>query len=58
MWVKYVIHYGGFIGCEDECEVCVGDDATQEEIEQAIQDDYEEKLIENCYWERVDEEDE
>ena len=51
--VKYSINWGGYIGAEDEFEIEVEDDATQEEIEEAVQEDYDMQLSDNCYWEII-----
>lgn len=56
--ISYVINYGGFIGAQEEYYVVVDDDATQDEIDSAIQDDFEEQIRYNCSWEIVEEEDE
>ena len=56
--VSYIINYGGFVGAENEYTIIVDDDATEEEIESAIQDDFEEKILDDCYWERVEDDDE
>jgi hypothetical protein len=51
--VKYRINYGGYLGAEDEYYIDVPDDATEEEIEDAIEEDFVEQIRDNCYWERV-----
>ena len=55
--ITYSINYGGYIGCDDEYTIIVDDDATEDEIDSLIEDDFEEKIRENCCWERVSEED-
>ena len=52
--VAFTINYGGYIGCEEEYTILVDDDATDEQIEDAIWDEFEERIRENCYWERND----
>lgn len=52
--IKYEINYGGFIGATEEVELLVEDDATEEEIDDLIRDDFEEHIRDNCYWERID----
>ena len=54
MIVKYKINYGGYIGADEEYFVDVEDDATDEEIEEAIQGDFEREIENNCYWERIE----
>ena len=54
MEIRYRINYGGFIGAEEIYAVYVDEDATDEEIEKAIEDDYEIRIHEDCYWERKD----
>ena len=56
--VKFMINYGGYLGAEDEYSIYVDDDATEAEIESEIWKEFEERVIENCYWELVEEEDE
>lgn len=51
MTVKYIINYGGYVGCDDEYEVDVPDDATQFDIEKAIAEDFEQQVLDNCSWE-------
>lgn len=50
MIVHYMINYGGFVGCEEEYSVEVEDDATQDEIEDAVQEDFSEQIYDNCSW--------
>lgn len=59
MTVSYVINYGGFIGVDEEYSIEVPDDATEDEIDSMIQEDFEEQVVWNSSWERVnnDEED-
>lgn len=40
MEIEYTIHYGGFVGAEEVYTVYVDEDATDDEIEQAIEDDF------------------
>lgn len=54
MEIRYRINYGGFIGAEEIYSVYVDEDATDDEIEQAIEDDFQNRVMENCYWERED----
>lgn len=54
--VQYTIHWGGYIGAEDTYSVFVDDDASEWDIENAISEDYEEKLHDECYWEKTEEE--
>lgn len=56
--VKFMINYGGYLGTEEEYSIYVDDDATEAEIESEIWKEFEERVIENCYWELVEEEDE
>ena len=55
--VNFMINYGGYIGCDDEYSIYVDDNATEEEIENEIWKEFEEKVIENCSWELIEEED-
>ena len=54
--ITYTINYGGFIGCDEEYTIEVDDNATQDEIYSAIQDDFEMQIMDNCSWEIVEEE--
>ena len=54
MEIRYSINYGGFIGAEETYSVYVDEDATDDEIEQAIEDDFQNRVMENCSWERED----
>ena len=54
MEIRYRINYGGFIGAEELYSVDVDEDATDDEIEQAIEEDFQNRVMENCYWERRD----
>jgi hypothetical protein len=56
--VQYRISWGGYIGAEDIYSVFVDDDADETDIENAISEDYEERLHDECYWEIVEEEEE
>lgn len=56
--IRFEIGYGGFYGATEEYTVEVDDDATQEEIEQAVEEEYEELIRDNCYYEIIGEEDE
>ena len=58
MTVRYSIHWGGYVGVEDEYEIEVPDDADETDIEAAIEEDYEERLHDECYWERLENEEE
>lgn len=51
--IKYTINYGGYVGTDEEYEIEVPDDATEEQIEDAIAEDYEEQIHWNCEWNRV-----
>lgn len=53
MDVKMVVHYGGYVGAEEEYEVKVDDDATEDEVQSACEERYEELIHENCYFEVV-----
>jgi len=55
MTVYYRIQYGGYVGCEDTFDIEVPDDATEEDIEIAIEEDFEQRVIENSCWERCEE---
>jgi hypothetical protein len=52
MEIHYTINYGGFIGADESYTVYVDEDATEAEIELAIVEDYENRVLENCSWER------
>lgn len=54
MEIRYSINYGGFIGAEENHSVYVDEDATDDEIEQAIEDDFQNRVMENCSWEMED----
>lgn len=54
MEIEYTIHYGGFIGAEETYTVYVDEDDTDDEIEQAIEDDFQNRVMENCSWEMED----
>ena len=54
--IKFIINYGGYVGTDDEYYVEVDDDATEDEIEDAISEKYEELIHDNCYWERCEDE--
>jgi len=54
MEIRYTINYGGFIGAEETYSVYVDEDATEDEIERAIEEDFQNRIMENCSWERVD----
>ena len=54
MEIRYTINYGGFIGAEQTYSVYVDEDATDDEIEQAIEDDFQNRVMEDCYWIRED----
>lgn len=56
--ITYTINYGGFIGADEEYYIDVDDNATQNEIDSMIQDEFEELIKDNCSWEIVSEEDE
>ena len=58
--IRFEIGYGGFYGATEEYTVEVDDNATQEEIEQAVDEKYEELIHDNCSLEIFgeDEEDE
>lgn len=51
--ITYSISYGGFIGADEEYTIEVDDDATQDEIENEVQTDFEEKVLDNCGWEII-----
>lgn len=55
MTVSYVINYGDFIGADEEYSIEVPDDATEDEIDSMIQEDFEEQVVWRCSWERVKE---
>lgn len=52
--IKYVINYGGFVGCEEEIEFEIDANASSAEIEDAVQEDFEEKIRDNCSWEIIE----
>lgn len=57
--VRFTINYGGFIGTDDEYSVYVDDDATPEEIEDAVEEEFLDLIRDNCSWELIeDDEDE
>lgn len=56
--IKFMINYGGFIGTEEEYSVYVDDDATPEEIENTIAEEFENLIKENCSWEYIEDEEE
>ena len=56
--VRFLVNFGGYIGAEDEYSIMVNDDATQDEIEDAIADKFDEIIHDNCYWEIIEEEEE
>lgn len=58
MTVSYVINYGGFIGTDEEYTIEVPDDATEDEIDSMIQEDFEEQVVWNSSWERVNDDEE
>lgn len=55
--IHYTIQYGGYVGAEDDYYVDVPDDATEDEIRDAVQKDYEQQVLDNCCWEIDGEED-
>ena len=55
--VRFLINYGGYVGADDEYEVQVDDDATQEEIEDEVIREFEDQIRDNCSWEILGEED-
>ena len=58
--ITYSINYGGYIGADEEYVIEVDDNATQDEIDSAVQDDFEEQIKYNCSWEilKVEEDEE
>ena len=56
--IKFMINYGGYSGCDDECSIYVDDNATEYEIENEIWKEFEERVIENCSWELIEEDEE
>ena len=54
--VRYTINWGGYCGVEDEYIIEVDDDATAEEIDRAVYEDYREQLEDNCSYEIIGEE--
>lgn len=55
MEIIYSIHYGGFIEAEEIYSIDVDDDdATDDEINKAIDEDFQDMVMENCYWVRED----
>lgn len=56
--VTYRINYGGFIGAEEEYQIEVPDDATQDDIDICVDEDFQNKVLENCSCEIVDIEEE
>ena len=57
--IKFVVNFGGYVGTEEEHSIYVNDDATEFEIESAVQDEFEQIIMDNCSWEfaKDDEED-
>lgn len=53
--IKFTVNFGGYVGTEEEYEVEVEDNATQEEIEEAVQAEFENIIADNCYWEITEE---
>ena len=49
--IHFNIQYGGFVGTEEEYYVDVEDDATEDEIMDAVQAEFEEIVLDNCNWE-------
>lgn len=49
--VKFTINWGGYWNVDDEYEIEVDDDATRIEIEEAVEEKYEELIHDNCSWE-------
>lgn len=56
--IKFLVNFGGYIGCDEEYEVEVDDEATQFEIDMAVQDEFERIIADNCSWEILEEEEE
>ena len=56
MIVKFSVNFGGYYGADEEYEVEVDDNATPEEIEAAVEAEYEEILRDNCSYEILDSE--
>lgn len=55
--VRFTINYGGFVGTDEEYRIKVADDATEDEINDAIEEMYEELIHDNCSWELSEEDD-
>ena len=56
--IRFMINYGGFIGTEEEYWVYVDDDATPEEIDDAVAEEFENLIKENCSWDYIEDEEE
>ena len=56
--VRFTINYGGFIGTDDEYSVYVDDDATPEEIEDAVEEEFLDVIRDNCSWKYIEDEEE
>ena len=55
--IHFSINYGGFVGCDEDYYVDVEYDATEEEIADAVQEEFESIVLDNCSWEIEGEED-
>ena len=55
--IHFNINYGGFAGTDEDAYVDVEDDATPEEIDDAVQAEFESIVLDNCSWEIEGEED-
>jgi len=56
--IRFMINYGGYIGAEDEYSIYVDDDATPEEIEDAVEEEFLDLIRDNCRWEYIEDEEE
>lgn len=49
--IRYRVNYGGYIGADDEYGVEVPADATEDEIDDIVEKDFEDQIRENCSYE-------
>ena len=52
--VTMKIYYGGFVGAEKKLQFDVEDDATDAEIDERAQDEFENFINGDCYWDIED----
>ena len=49
--VKAILNYGGYVGVDEEFEVEVADDATEDEIDAVLYEEFKQIVLDNCSYE-------